>query len=114
MFVDQAISDGLDEPFTSRLDPDEKLRFDERGTILLNSTSTSPKTIIELPTKFYVDYKFDDSSIIKNTTHVDFNDKNLNNVRFVKKTVSQQFENILHQNITSIKPFFKRWMNHNR
>ena len=37
-----------------------------------------------MPTKSNVDKKFDDPSIIKNTAHVDFNDKNLDNVRFVK------------------------------
>ena len=38
-----------------RLDPDEKLKLDEQDSIILNSTLTSPKTIIELPTKSYVD-----------------------------------------------------------
>ena len=66
-----------------RLDPDEKLELDERGYILFNSTLTSPKTITKLPTKNYVDNKFDDPGII-NTAHVDFNDKNLANVRFIK------------------------------
>ena len=67
-----------------RLDPDESLKLDERGYILLNSSLTSPKTILKIPTKIYVDEKIDDPSIIKNTTHADFNDKNLDNVRFVK------------------------------
>ena len=44
-----------------RLDPDEKLKRDQQDSILLNSTSTSPKTIIELPTKSYVD-SLDESS----------------------------------------------------
>ena len=40
--------------------------------------------IYKLATKQYVDNKFNDSSsIVKNTDHVDFNDKNLDNVRFV-------------------------------
>ena len=43
-----------------------------------------PISIKEAATKKYVDNKFNDPSIIKNTTHVDFNDKNLDNVRFVK------------------------------
>ena len=38
----------------------------------------------EVPTKSYIDKKFNDPSIIENTAHVDFNDKNLDNVRFVK------------------------------
>ena len=43
-----------------------------------------PISIGEPVSKQYVDNKFDDPSIIKNTAHVDFNDKNLDNVRFVK------------------------------
>ena len=60
---------------------DEKLKQD---SIILNSTLTSPKTILELPTKNYVDIKIKDPSIIKNKDHVDFNDKNLDNVRWIK------------------------------
>ena len=41
-------------------------------------------SIGEAASKIYVDNKFNDPSIIKNTAHVDFNDKNLDNVRFVK------------------------------
>ena len=81
LYVDKAISDSIDEPSLLRLDPHEKLAQD---TIILNSTSTSPKTIIELPTKNYVDNKFNDSSIIKNTDHVDFNDKDIDNVGWIK------------------------------
>ena len=36
----------------------------------------------ELATKRYTDNKFNDPSIVKNTDHVDFNDKNLDNVQF--------------------------------
>ena len=56
----------------------------KQDSIILNSTITSPKTIIELPTKNYVDNKFDDPSIIKNTDHVDFNNKILDNVHSIK------------------------------
>ena len=66
------------------LDLKEKLKLVEQDSIVLNFSSTLPKTIIKLPTKSYVDNKFNDPSIIKNNTHVDFNDKNLDNVRFVK------------------------------
>ena len=81
LYVDNAISDGINEQSLLRLDPDEKLTQD---SIILNSTLTSPKTIIELPTKNYVDNKFNDSSIIKSTDHVDFNDKILDNVHSIK------------------------------
>ena len=70
-----------------RLDPDEKLEnpdLNEHDSIVLNSILTLPKTKIELPIESYVDNKFNDPSIIRNTTHVDFRDKNLDNVRFVK------------------------------
>ena len=77
LFVDNAISDGVNEQSLLRLDPDEKLTQD---SIILNSTSTSPKKITELPTKNYVDNKFDDPSTIKNTDQIDFNNQILGNV----------------------------------
>ena len=64
-----------------RLDSDEKLK---RDSIIFNSTLTSTKTKIELPTKNHVDNKSNDPSIIKNRDHVDFNDKNLDNVSSIK------------------------------
>ena len=78
LYVDNAISDGVNEQSLLRIDPDEKLK---RDTIIPISTLTLPKTKIELPTKNYVDNKINDHSILKNTDHVDFNDKNLHNVR---------------------------------
>ena len=81
LYVDKAISDSIDESSLLRLDTDEKWAQD---TIVLNSTLTSPKTIIELPTKNYVDNKFNDSSIIKNADNVDFNDKDIDNVGWIK------------------------------
>ena len=78
LYVDKVISDSIDESSLLRLDPDEKLAQD---TIIFNSTLSTPKTIIELPTKNYVDNKFEDPSIIKNTDHVDFNNNYLDNVR---------------------------------
>ena len=81
LYVDKAISDSIDESSLLRLDTDEKLTQD---TIFLNSTLTSPKTIIEIPTKNCVDNKFNDSSIKKNVDNVDFNDKNIDNVGWVK------------------------------
>ena len=66
-YVDNPISDGLDEPSLLRLDPDEKMKLDEQVSIVLNSTLTLPKTKIELPAKIYVNKKYNDRSIIKNT-----------------------------------------------
>ena len=74
----------MDNSSLLRLDPDEKLNLDEQDSIVVKSTLFSPKTTIEMPTKSYVDSRWNDPSIIRNTAHVDFNDKNLDNVRFVK------------------------------
>ena len=38
-----------------RLGPNEKSKLDEQDSIVVNSTLTSPKTIIEIPIKLYVD-----------------------------------------------------------
>ena len=37
------------------LDPDEELKLDEQDSIVPNSTLTSPKTVVEISTKSYVD-----------------------------------------------------------
>ena len=44
----------------------------------------NPISITEAASKYYVDIELNDLSIIKSTTHVDFNDENLDNVRFIK------------------------------
>ena len=62
--VDNAISDAIDDPSLLRLDPVEKSK---RVYIFLNSTLTTPKRIVEIPTKSFVDYEFKDPSIIKKT-----------------------------------------------
>ena len=96
VYVYQAISDGLDEKSLLRLDLSEKLRLDEQHSIVLNSSWTLPKTIIELPTKSYFDSLhqdnekslrdlgldfFDESNdLVKNNQDKDFNDKKLTNI----------------------------------
>ena len=84
LYVDNAISDSIDESSLLRLYPDTISKLEEGGYIVLDSSVTSPRTILEIPIKEYVDHKFNDPSIIKNTNHVDFNDKDINNVRWVK------------------------------
>ena len=79
--VDIATSGSVDEASLLRLDRDEKLKQD---SIILNSILTSPKTILEIPTKNYGDNNFNDPSIIKNTYHVDFNNKDYYIVQSIK------------------------------
>ena len=43
-----------------------------------------PISIRGTASKNYVDNKFNDPSIVKNTVHVEFNDKSLDNILFVK------------------------------
>ena len=43
-----------------------------------------PVSIGEAASKHYVDNLFNDSSIIKNTAHIDLNDKNFTNARFIQ------------------------------
>ena len=49
------VDNSIDEPSLLRLDPEEILDLNEQDSIILNSTLTSPKTIIELPTKSHFD-----------------------------------------------------------
>ena len=43
-----------------------------------------PISIREAASKNYVDNLFNDPSIIKNTAHIDLNDKNITNTRFIQ------------------------------
>ena len=84
LYVDNAISDSVDERSLLRLYHDAISKLYERGYIVLGSTETSPRTSLEIPIKDYVDNKFNDPSIIKNTDHVDFNGKHIDNIGWIK------------------------------
>ena len=84
LYFDNTTGNNVVESTLLRLDPDQELNLDEQDSIIVNSTLTSLKTILEVPTEIYGDNKFDDPSIIKNNTNVDFNDKNLDNVRLIQ------------------------------
>ena len=115
LYVDNAISDGVNEQSLLRLDPDEKLKQD---SIILNSTLTSPKTKIELPTVNYIHKKVNGHSIIKNTDHVDFNNKDIDNVHSIqinsfptleehltpKIYVDQAISNIVDESLLRLDP----------
>ena len=83
-YVDNAISDSIDESSLLRLHPYTISKLEERGYIPLDSSITTPRTILEIPIKENVDRKFNDRSIIKNSDHVDFNDKDIDNVGWIK------------------------------
>ena len=84
LYVDNIIRNNVVESTLLRLDSNEKLYPNEQDSIIPSSTLTSPKTIIEVATKTYVDKKLNDANTIKNTTYIDLNDRNITNARFLQ------------------------------
>ena len=85
------VDNSIDESSLLRLDPDEKLKLDEQDSIVLNSTLTSPKTIIQIPTKPYIDSLHEENErsrrdlaesndLVKNNQDKDINDNKLLNL----------------------------------
>ena len=95
-----------------RLDPGEKLKLDEENSIILNSSLTLPKTIVKLLTKSYVDRRLKEPCFIRNTNHVDFNDKNLDNVRFIKVNSMPAVREHPTPRHYVEQAIFVMWMNH--
>ena len=73
MYVDDAIYRRVHQSSLLRLDPKEKLNLDEQVSIVFNSSLTSSKTIIEIPTKSYVDSLHESSRNRRDLSSV-FND----------------------------------------
>ena len=69
-----------------RLGADEELNLDEQDSRVLNSNITSPKTIIELPNKSYVDSLYESNrnrqqlSSVFNHRDNEFDNKKLTNL----------------------------------
>ena len=76
-YVNGAIILGVNESLLLRLHPDTALKIfelNELDSILPDSTITSPRTTLEIPTKNYVDNKFNDPTRVQNKEHIDLND----------------------------------------
>ena len=56
---------------------------------------TDPFSIREAASKNYVDYKINNPSILKNTSHIDLNDKNITNARFLQVNQLPQIDSHL-------------------
>ena len=98
-YVDNAISNSIDEVSLLRLDPNEKLELNKQDSIILNSTLTDPMTIIEIPTKAYInslheenersrrdlgiDFYDESSDLVKNNQDNNFNDNKLTNINSI-------------------------------
>ena len=72
-YVHEAFLGSVDEWWLLRLYPNEELKLDEQGSKKLISTSTSPKTIIEIPTRAYVD-SLSENDRIRRGMSIVFND----------------------------------------
>ena len=86
----------VDEKSLLRLDPNEFLDLDNEDSIILNSTLTSPKKILEIPTKAFIDslheenersrrdlgkdFHDESSDLVRNNQDNDFNDKKKTNI----------------------------------
>ena len=110
IYVNQAISEGVNDSTFLRLDPDEKL--DEQNSIFLISSLKLPKTIIKLAKKSYVDRRLKNPSIFRNNIHVDFIDKIFDNVRFVKVNIMPAAREHLTSKLYVDQPFFLMLMNY--
>ena len=71
VYVDSAI----DETSLLGLDPNEKLDLDNQDSIILNSTLTSPKKIIEIPIKAFIDSLHEEKERSRKDLGVDFHDE---------------------------------------
>ena len=60
-----------------------------------NKISPDPISIREATSKNSVDNLFNDPSIIKNTTHIDLNDRNITNARFIQVNQWPQIDSYL-------------------
>ena len=54
-----------------------------------------PISIREAASKNYVDTLFNDSSILENTAHIDLNDRNITNARFIQANQLPQIDSLL-------------------
>ena len=99
IYVDNAISYSVDESSLLKLDSDEKLKPDEQDFIVLNSALTSPKTIIELPTKSYVESLHESSresrdlSSVINDQDIEFDNNKITNLDSVTNRRSPSSDN---------------------
>ena len=96
MYVDDAI----DGASLLRLDPDKKLDLDNQDSIILNSSKTSPKTVIEIPTKAYIDSLHEENKRSRRDLGIDFYDENDD---LVKNKQTNAFNDNIILNVRSIQ-----------
>ena len=75
IYVDNAFSDSVDESSLLRLDRNEVLDLDNQDSIFLISSLISPKTLVEKPTKAYIDSLHEENERSRRNLGVDFYDE---------------------------------------
>ena len=94
------VDNSIDEASLLRLDPNEILDLKNQDSILLNSTLNNLKTIIELPTKAYIDGLHDENERSRRDLGIDFYDESDN---LVRNNQNNNFNNNIISNIQSIE-----------
>ena len=84
LFVD----DTIEESSLLQLDPNEQLHLDNQDSINPNSTLISPKTIIEIPTKTYIDSLHEENERCRRDLGIDFYDESSDLVKTIKTMIS--------------------------
>ena len=82
------VDNSIDESSLLRLDPDETLDLDNQDSIILNSSLTEPKTLIEIPTKAYIDSLHEENERSRRDLGIDFYDESNDLVKKTKITIS--------------------------
>ena len=93
------VDNSIDESSFLRIDPNEKLKLDEQDSINPNSTLTSPKTIIEIPTKTYIDSLHDENERNRRDVGLAFYDEEID---LVKNNQDNDFNDIKLINLDSV------------
>ena len=96
LYVDNAIG----QSSLLRLDPDETLDLDNEVSIILNSILTEPKTIIETPTRAYIDSLHEENERSRRDLGIDFYDESSD---LVKNNQSNDFNDNIILNVRSIQ-----------
>ena len=94
------VDNSIDELSLLRLDFDEKLDLDNQDSIILSSTLTSPKTIIEIPTKAYIDSLHEEIERSRRDLGIDFYDESSD---LVENNITKDFNDNIILNVRSIQ-----------
>ena len=94
------VDNAIDQSSLLRLDPDETPDLDNQYSIILNSTLTEPKTIMEIPTKPYIDSLQEENERSRRYLGIDFYDESSD---LVEKNQSNDFNDNIILNVRSIQ-----------